>query len=138
DSNLYGAFPVKRLFWVVLTVFCSERERPFSSRRLQSGSRSARRGSRDRNASKAWRLCRLARLVFRSALTPEHAEGRWTGDGPFFEAPVSDGVCLSDDSRGACHWGAFSRRTLVYGRFVRILGAVRSGVGIKGVVVSGW
>src|SRR6202048_4337738 len=29
DSNLYGAFPVKRLFWVVLTVFCSERERPF-------------------------------------------------------------------------------------------------------------
>jgi hypothetical protein len=31
DSNLYGAFPVKRLFWVVLTVFCSERERRFSS-----------------------------------------------------------------------------------------------------------
>ena len=29
DSNLYGAFPVKRLFWVVVTVFCSERERPF-------------------------------------------------------------------------------------------------------------
>ena len=29
DSNLYGAFPVKRLFWVVLTVFCSERKRPF-------------------------------------------------------------------------------------------------------------
>ena len=29
DSNLYGVFPVKRLFWVVLTVFCSERERPF-------------------------------------------------------------------------------------------------------------
>ena len=29
DSNLYGAFAVKRLFWVVLTVFCSERERPF-------------------------------------------------------------------------------------------------------------
>jgi hypothetical protein len=28
-SNLYGAYPVKRLFWVVLTVFCSERERPF-------------------------------------------------------------------------------------------------------------
>jgi hypothetical protein len=27
--DLYGAFPVKRLFWVVLTVFCSERERPF-------------------------------------------------------------------------------------------------------------
>ena len=27
--DLYGVFPVKRLFWVVLTVFCSERERPF-------------------------------------------------------------------------------------------------------------
>ena len=27
--DLYGAFPVKRLFWVVLIVFCSERERPF-------------------------------------------------------------------------------------------------------------
>src|SRR4029079_6704441 len=23
-ADLYGAFPVKRLFWVVLTVFCSE------------------------------------------------------------------------------------------------------------------
>src|ERR1700732_93150 len=46
----------------------------FSSRRLRSGSRSARRGSRDRNASGAWRLAALARLVFRSALTPEHAE----------------------------------------------------------------
>ena len=27
--DLYGAFSVKRLFWVVLRVFCSERERPF-------------------------------------------------------------------------------------------------------------
>ena len=27
--DLYGAFPVKRLFWVALRVFCSERERPF-------------------------------------------------------------------------------------------------------------
>ena len=27
--DLYGAFPVKRLFWVVLRVFCSERVRPF-------------------------------------------------------------------------------------------------------------
>ena len=30
----------------------------------------------------------------------------------FLRAPVSDGACLSNDSRGACHWGAFSRRTL--------------------------
>ena len=44
------------------------------SRRLRSGSRSARKGSRDRNASGAWRLAALAELVFRSALTPEHAE----------------------------------------------------------------
>ena len=28
-ADLYGAFPVKRLFWVVLRVFCAERERPF-------------------------------------------------------------------------------------------------------------
>src|SRR5580704_3521223 len=30
----------------------------------------------------------------------------------FLRAPVSDGACLSNNSRGACHWGAFSRRTL--------------------------
>ena len=71
-----GLFLSSRLFWVCLTVLCSEREGRSSSRRLRSGSRSARKGSRDRNASAAWRLCRLASLVFRSALTPEHAEGR--------------------------------------------------------------
>jgi hypothetical protein len=27
--DLYGALPVKRLFLVLLTVLCSERERPF-------------------------------------------------------------------------------------------------------------
>ena len=41
---------------------------------LRSGSRSARKGSRDRNASQGLAACRLAVLVFRSALTPEHAE----------------------------------------------------------------
>src|SRR6478752_10569426 len=56
DSNLYGAFPVKWLFWVLLRVLCSERDSRSSSRRLRSGSRSARKGSRDRNASIAWRL----------------------------------------------------------------------------------
>jgi transposase len=56
DSNLYGAFPVKWLFWVLLRVLCSERESRSSSRRLRSGSRSARKRSRDRNASRAWRL----------------------------------------------------------------------------------
>ena len=39
--DLYGAFPVKRLFWVVLRVFCSERERPFfvPSRAIRSPER---------------------------------------------------------------------------------------------------
>ena len=41
--DLYGAFPVKWSFWFV-AVFCSERQGRFSSRRLRSGSRSARRG----------------------------------------------------------------------------------------------
>src|SRR5260370_42166001 len=39
-----------------LSVLCSEREGRSSSRRLRSCSRSARKGSRDRNASGAWRL----------------------------------------------------------------------------------
>ena len=76
DSNLYGAFPVKRLFCVVLKFFVRSGKGRFSFRRLGSGSRSARKGSRDRNGSKAWRLAALAALVFRSALTPEHAERR--------------------------------------------------------------
>src|SRR5262249_28342567 len=59
-------------------VLCSERKGRSSSRRLRSDPRSARRGSRDRNASRAWRLAALASLVFRSALTPEHAAGRQT------------------------------------------------------------
>jgi len=67
--DLYGTFPVKRFF------VRSGKGRS-SSRRLRSGSRSARKGSRDRNASAAWRRAALASLVFRSALTPEHAEGR--------------------------------------------------------------
>ena len=52
DSNLYGAFPVKSFFGL-LSVLCSERESGSSSRRLRSGLRSARKGSRDRNGSKA-------------------------------------------------------------------------------------
>ena len=75
---------------VLLAVLCSELKGRSSSRRLRSASRSARRVSRDRNASPAWRLVRLASLVFRSALTPEHAEGRWTARRALLEtAPVS-------------------------------------------------
>ena len=40
--------------------------------------------------------------------------------------PASDGACLSDDSRGACHWGAFWRRPLVCGRSDRILTMMQS------------
>src|SRR5262249_46645784 len=74
-SDLYGAFPVKSFFGL-LSVLCSERESGSSSRRLRSGLRSARKGSRDRNASRGLAACRLAGLVFRSALTPEHAQRR--------------------------------------------------------------
>jgi len=44
------------------------------SRRLRSGSRSARKGSGGRNGS-GGRRAALAELVFRSTLTPEHSEG---------------------------------------------------------------
>src|ERR1700756_5480857 len=64
SSSRFGLFPV----------LCWERKGRSSSRRLRSGSRSARKGSRDRNASQGLAACRLAALVFRSALTPEHAE----------------------------------------------------------------
>src|SRR5262249_46199491 len=74
-THLFGAFPVKAFFGL-LSVLCSERESGSSSRRLRSGLRSARKGSRDRNASRGLAACRLAGLVFRSALTPEHAQRR--------------------------------------------------------------
>src|ERR1700738_1071202 len=79
-----GLFLSSRCFWFLLRVLCSEREGRSPSRRLRSGSRSARKGSRDRNASAAWRLAALARLVFRRALTPEHAKGGWAGGGRAF------------------------------------------------------
>jgi hypothetical protein len=50
-----GLFLSSSRFWF-LPVLCSERESRSSSRRLGPGSRSARKGSRDRNGSKAWRL----------------------------------------------------------------------------------
>jgi len=74
DSNLYGAFPVKRLFWVVLTVFCSERERPFfvPSPAIRFAERAE--GVKGPKREPSLAACRLATLVFRSALTPEPAE----------------------------------------------------------------
>src|SRR6516164_3195807 len=56
DSNLYGAFPVKWSFWFVGGSLFGGESRS-SSRRLRSGSRSGRKGSRDRNGSIAWSLC---------------------------------------------------------------------------------
>ena len=50
--DLYGSFSVK-WFFGLLPVPCSERKGRSSSRRLRSGSRSARKVSRDRNASAA-------------------------------------------------------------------------------------
>ena len=40
--------------------------------------------------------------------------------------PASDGACLRDDPRGARHFGASSRRTLVCGRSVWILTMMQS------------
>ena len=66
------------------------------------------------NRTRAWRLAALATLVFRSALTPEHAEGGWAGDGPFFEAPrlMAPAIRLRDDRRGARHWARIAHRKL--------------------------
>ena len=50
-------------FFGLLSVLCSERESRSSSRRLRLGSRSARKGARDRNGSKALAACRLAALA---------------------------------------------------------------------------
>ena len=59
--ELVWGFSCQAVVWVVLTVFVRSGKGRFSSRRLGSGSRSARKGSRDRNASKrnyrdAWDL----------------------------------------------------------------------------------
>src|SRR5215472_6043244 len=53
--ELVWGFPCQVVFFGLLPVLCSERESRSSSHRLRSGSRSARKGSRDRNARKAWR-----------------------------------------------------------------------------------
>jgi hypothetical protein len=74
--ELVWGFSCQVVVFGLLQFFVRSGKGRSSSRRLRSGSRSARKGSRDRNGSQAWRLGRLASLVFRSALTPEHAEGR--------------------------------------------------------------
>ena len=54
--DLYGAFSVKRLFWVCCQFFVRSGKAVLRPVAWRSGSRSARKGSRDRNASAAWRL----------------------------------------------------------------------------------
>src|SRR5271155_498375 len=90
--ELVWGFSCQVVFSVYCQFFVRSGKGRSSSRRLRSGSRSARKGSRDRNASTAWRLAALASLVFRSALTPEHAEGRLTqATGAFCIARRLDG-----------------------------------------------
>src|SRR5262249_45911439 len=75
--ELVWGFPCQVVFFGLLPVLCSEREgavlHPVAYDQVP-GARAM--GSRDRNASKAWRLAALAALAFGSALRPEHAEGR--------------------------------------------------------------
>src|ERR1700737_1149764 len=42
------------------------------------------------------------------------AEGRWGGDGPFFEGSrlMAPAITLRDDRRGARHWARIARRKL--------------------------
>src|SRR6516162_6078518 len=80
--DLYGSFSVKWFFGLLRFLVWSGKAvpRPVACDQVR-GARG--KVSRDRNASKAWRLAAYRRLCFRSdpcssqgqALTPEHAEG---------------------------------------------------------------
>src|SRR5215472_10547492 len=74
-ADLYGAFPVKWLFLVCCRFFVRSGRRFFVPSPAIRYPERAEGVKRDRNASGAWRLAALASLVFRSALTPEHAAG---------------------------------------------------------------
>src|SRR6266446_5376381 len=105
------------LLWFFCPFFVRSGKGRSSSRRLRSASRSARKGSRDRNASAAWRRAAVAKLVFRSALTPEHAQGGWTARRAFFETAPTFGAawrCPGDDPRGARHGRGRSPHKLVF------------------------
>src|SRR5215831_10622971 len=75
--ELVWGFPCQVVFFGLLPVLCSEAEGAvLDPVAYDQVPRARAMGSRDRNASKAWRLAALAALVFGSALTPEHAEER--------------------------------------------------------------
>src|SRR6202030_2617224 len=69
-----GLFLSSGCFWVLLSVLCSERERPFfvPSPAIRFAERAE--GVKGPKRQQSLAACRLASLVFRSALTPEHAE----------------------------------------------------------------
>jgi hypothetical protein len=69
EVDYYGvAFLAEAGYWSL--------EQRFWDRRPGSGSRSAHNGGKGPKRRQSLAPCRLAALVFRSALTPEHAEGR--------------------------------------------------------------
>src|SRR5499427_5450538 len=71
DSNLYGAFSVKSRFWFVGgSLF--EAGKPFFVPSPNDQVRGARRRGQGTETLAELAACRLAGLVFRSALTPEH------------------------------------------------------------------
>ena len=70
------------------------------------------------------RISRLAALVFRSALTAEHAQDPQER-GLFLVAAASGGAGLRI-IRGELAWARISRRELVYGRSVWILTMMQS------------
>ena len=55
-GDLYGAFSVKRLFWVCCQFFVRSGKAVLRPVACDQVSRSARKGSRDRNGGTAWRL----------------------------------------------------------------------------------
>jgi hypothetical protein len=78
-ANWLGHSWPSRLCLAVFTFFVRSGNGRSSSRRLRSAARSARKASRDQNASGAGRRAALAQLVFCSALTPENGQGQSTG-----------------------------------------------------------
>jgi hypothetical protein len=72
-----GLLPVKWCFSVYCQFFVRSGKGPFfiPSPTIRFPERMEW-GQGTETLAKAWRLCRLAALVFRSALTPEYAEGR--------------------------------------------------------------
>ncbi len=74
------------------------------------------RGQGTETLAQLWRRAASAELVFRSALTPEHAEGRWTGRRAFRETAATSAAVVGFRmmSRGERAIGAVDRATSLY------------------------